>query len=307
MPRLWTTVHRKTDEKSDCSDNARLDRSLVARTHLSGWNRSSCPGVWAVAANLRQREIRQSSPSRWGLPQKKGKLTIECDELWSFVDHKGNKQWVWLALDADTREIVGVYIGARDEAAAQKLWESLPPIYRQCAVAYTDFWAAYGTVLPCKRHQAVGKESGKTNRIERFNNTLRQRVSRLVRTRLIFFKVAREPHWCYLVFHSSLQFIITFVGLPTLEISSPISTISISLGIVLNVSRRCFNLTLRTSYAKLTIIEVLLLLSAKFCKLLGRNDPEAYYKSNQHRDCQIEVKKISNCDRLQCLSLLISD
>ncbi len=109
-------------------------------------------------------------------PPKKGKLTIECDELWSFVNHKGNKQWVWLALDADTREIVGVYIGARDEAAAQKLWESLPAVYRQCAVAYTDFWAAYGAVLPCKRHQAVGKERGKTNRIERFNNTLRQRA-----------------------------------------------------------------------------------------------------------------------------------
>jgi IS1 family transposase len=33
---------------------------------------------------------------------------VQCDELWSFVDHKGNKQWVWLALEADTREIVGV-------------------------------------------------------------------------------------------------------------------------------------------------------------------------------------------------------
>lgn len=43
--------------------------------------------------------------------QKKGRLTIQCDELWSFVDKKGNKQWVWLALDADTREIVGVHIG----------------------------------------------------------------------------------------------------------------------------------------------------------------------------------------------------
>ncbi len=60
----------------------------------------------------------------------------------SFVDNKDNKQWVWLALDADTREIVGVYIGARDEAAARGLWNSLPPVYRQCAVAYTDFWAA---------------------------------------------------------------------------------------------------------------------------------------------------------------------
>lgn len=89
------------------------------------------------------------------------------------MDNKGNKQWVWLALDCDTREIVGVYIGARDETAARKLWQSLPPKNRQCAIAYTDFWAAYGAVLPSNRHRAVGKETGKTSYVERFNNTLR--------------------------------------------------------------------------------------------------------------------------------------
>jgi IS1 family transposase len=114
-------------------------------------------------------------------PKKKGRLTIQCDESWSFVDNKGNQQWVWLALDAETREIVGVYIGARDEAAARESWKSLPPVYRRCAVAYTDFWADYGAVFPSKRHKAMGKETGKTSYIERFNNTLRQRVSRLVR------------------------------------------------------------------------------------------------------------------------------
>lgn len=41
------------------------------------------------------------------------------------MNNKGNKQWVWLALDAVTREIVGVYVGARDEASAQGLWDSL--------------------------------------------------------------------------------------------------------------------------------------------------------------------------------------
>ncbi len=104
------------------------------------------------------------------------------------MDKKGNKQWVCLALDADRREIVGVYVGERDEKAAKKLWDSLPPIYRQCAVAYTDFWAAYGAVFPSKRHHAVGKETGKTSYIERFNNTLRQRISRLVRKTLSFSK-----------------------------------------------------------------------------------------------------------------------
>ena len=118
----------------------------------------------------------------------RGKLTIECDELWSFVGNHDNKQWVWLAIDRDTREIVGVYIGARSEQSAWALWASLPAVYRQCAVSYTDFWAAYARVFPTKRHKAVGKDSGQTNHIERFNCTLRQRISRLVRKALSFSK-----------------------------------------------------------------------------------------------------------------------
>jgi IS1 family transposase len=100
--------------------------------------------------------------------------------MWSFVGNKDNKQWIWLAIDVSTKEIVGVYIGKRYQAGAQGLWDSLPPVYRQCAVSYTDFWSAYRTVFPQKRHKAVGKETGLTNYIERFNNTMRQRISRLV-------------------------------------------------------------------------------------------------------------------------------
>jgi IS1 family transposase len=115
-------------------------------------------------------------------------LTLECDELWSFVRSKRRQQWVWLALDRDTREIVGVAVGARTKATARKLWHSLPAAYRQRAVAYTDFWEAYAAILPSKRHRPVGKESGQTNHIERFNNTLRQRCSRFVRKTLSFSK-----------------------------------------------------------------------------------------------------------------------
>ncbi len=58
----------------------------------------------------------------------------------SFVGSKDNKQWIWLALDVGTREIVGVYVGDRSREGAQGLWDALPGVYRQCAVAYTDFW-----------------------------------------------------------------------------------------------------------------------------------------------------------------------
>ncbi len=116
------------------------------------------------------------------------RLSVQMDELWSFVKGKGNQQWVWLAIDTQTREIVGCYIGDRSGESAHKLWQSLPAVYRQCAVCYTDFWVSYSVALPSKRHLAVGKESGLTSYIERFNNTLRQRVSRLVRKTLSFSK-----------------------------------------------------------------------------------------------------------------------
>lgn len=91
-------------------------------------------------------------------------------------------------MDGDSREIVGLFVGNRDKEGAQGLWASLPPVYRQCAVAYTDFWEAYAAVFPTKRHRAVGKETGKTSYIERFNCTMRQRISRLVRKTLSFSK-----------------------------------------------------------------------------------------------------------------------
>jgi insertion element IS1 protein InsB len=108
--------------------------------------------------------------------------------MWSFVQNKGNKQWLWFALDVESREIVGAYIGSRDRSGAKGLWDSLPPVYRQCAVTFTDFWRAYDEIFPFNRHQSVGKDSGKTSYIERFNLTVRQRVSRLVRKTLSFSK-----------------------------------------------------------------------------------------------------------------------
>ena len=164
-----------------------IDRLLLEKISLAGIVRAT--GVsprWLqyyvnkkLGAVKRQVEVKS---------KKRGKLTIQCDEMWSFVGNKGNKQWIWLAIDVLTKEIVGVYIGQRDKDGARGLWNSLPPVYRQCAVSYTDFWSAYGIVFPKKRHRAVGKDTGQTNYIERFNNTMRQRISRLAIKTLSFSK-----------------------------------------------------------------------------------------------------------------------
>ena len=53
---------------------------------------------------------------------------------------------------------------------------------------YTDQYVVYERVIPAAQHRAIGKLARKTNHIERCNNTLHQRVSRLVREALSFSK-----------------------------------------------------------------------------------------------------------------------
>ena len=115
-------------------------------------------------------------------------VDIEGDELWSFVGCKENKAWVWFALDADTRQIVAFHVGDRSEQGARGLWEALPPGYRAHATFYTDLWEAYRLVIPARQHVPSDKGSGFASYIERFNCTLRQRASRLVRKALSFSK-----------------------------------------------------------------------------------------------------------------------
>jgi len=117
-----------------------------------------------------------------------GRLEVEADEMWSFVTKKANKQWVWIAMDKQTRQIIAFHVGDRSHESAKQLWANLPAVYREQATFYTDQYAVYTGIIPAAQHKAITKHARKTNHIERFNNTMRQRVSRLVRDTLAFSK-----------------------------------------------------------------------------------------------------------------------
>jgi insertion element IS1 protein InsB len=117
-----------------------------------------------------------------------GRLDVEADEMWSFVKQKANRQWVWIAKDQQTRQIIAFHIGDRSHDSAKQLWVNLPAAYREQATFYTDQYEVYKGVIPAAQHKAITKKARKTNHIERFNNTLRQRVSRLVRDTPAFSK-----------------------------------------------------------------------------------------------------------------------
>jgi insertion element IS1 protein InsB len=116
------------------------------------------------------------------------RLEVEADEMASFVQKKVNKPWIWIAMDAKSRQVIAFHVGDRSRRSAKHLGAKLPEAYRQHATFYTDQYVVYTGVIPAAQHRAISKWARTTNHIERFNNTLRQRVSRLGREALSFSK-----------------------------------------------------------------------------------------------------------------------
>ena len=100
---------------------------------------------------------------------------------------KEEKRWLWTAMCRRTRQIVAFVIGDRSSDTCRLLWQALPETYKLCKT-YSDFWEAYANVFPKETHQSVAKDSGETNHMERWNNTLRQWNARYTRKTLSFSK-----------------------------------------------------------------------------------------------------------------------
>jgi IS1 family transposase len=80
------------------------------------------------------------------------------------------------------------------EKSCQTLWNAIPEGYKHLH-SYSDFWAAYQKVFPKETHRSVDKDSGQTNHVERWNNTLRQWLSRYTRKTLSFSKSDEYHTW----------------------------------------------------------------------------------------------------------------
>jgi len=128
---------------------------------------------------------------------------LEVDEVWSFVRKRAWKRWLWTVLCRRTRQVIAFVIGDHSERSCRRLWRRIPLEYRGCR-SFSDFWKTYASVFPANTHECVGKETGETAHMERWNNTLRQRLARYVRKTLSF---SKNDRWHYRV---TTWFIITY-------------------------------------------------------------------------------------------------
>ena len=109
--------------------------------------------------------------------------SAELDEMWSFVQNKGNQRWLWLAIDHETRTILAYTFGQRKDTIFRQFQTLLEPF--GITKFYTDDWGIYRRNIDAEKH-FVGKKN--TQRIERKNLTLRTRIKRLCRKTICFSK-----------------------------------------------------------------------------------------------------------------------
>ena len=142
---------------------------------------------------------------------------LEGEELWSFVFRRKDKVWLWSALNRETREIVASACGERSENTCRILWGRVPSAYKE-AIVFSAYWSAYQAVSPSEQHRSVGKETGETAHIERWNNTLRQQLARFVRKTLSFSNCVEMHEICLKLFiHRSNTELLPIVGQISLQ------------------------------------------------------------------------------------------
>jgi IS1 family transposase len=118
-------------------------------------------------------------------------LTLEVDELWTYVGRKDNEYWVAYALDRKTREVVDFVIGKRTKGTLKLLIDRL--LLLRPLVIRTDKLTIYQRIIPKCLHRAGAYL---VNRIERKNLSLRTHLKRLSRKTICFSRSATLLESC---------------------------------------------------------------------------------------------------------------
>ena len=91
-----------------------------ARSSLRGLARTFGVSRNTVSAWLKQALTLLARNDTLLEPAEFAPVELELDELGSFVRHKGNKRWIWLALCQATRQVGACVVGGRGKASAVK-------------------------------------------------------------------------------------------------------------------------------------------------------------------------------------------
>jgi insertion element IS1 protein InsB len=157
------------------------DKQKIMDCYAEGMGLNSICRVFRVGINSLQAWIKEEG-EKFIQPDITEEKFVSCDEMWTFVQKKKQKAWIWLCYSKITKKILAVHIGNRGKESAKKLINQVPNMKIYC----TDDWDAYGCAIEDPETREIGKRN--TQDIERFNLRMRMVLARLQRRTIKFSK-----------------------------------------------------------------------------------------------------------------------
>jgi insertion element IS1 protein InsB len=157
------------------------DKRKIMDCYAEGLGLNSICRVFKVGINSLQAWIKEEG-EKFIQPDITEEKFVSCDEMWTFVQKKKQKAWIWLCYSKMTKKILAVHIGNRGKDSAKKLIDQVPNMKIYC----TDDWDAYGCAIEAPEKREIGKRN--TQDIERFNLRMRMVLARLQRRTIKFSK-----------------------------------------------------------------------------------------------------------------------
>jgi insertion element IS1 protein InsB len=167
-------------KKKEKSPKHKLKRQIMD-CYAEGMGMNSLCRVFKVSINTLIKWIKIEGKA-FKQPDLSREKFVSCDEMWTFVQKKADKAWIWLCYSKMTKKILAVHIGNRGKESAKELINQVPNMKLYC----TDNWDAYNAAIEDPNRREIGKRN--TQDIERFNLRMRMVLARLQRRTIKFSK-----------------------------------------------------------------------------------------------------------------------
>ena len=158
---------------------------------LHGSGLRDCTKIFGVSPKTSLRLIEKTAKTLVTKPRLKRYKRVQIDELYSFVNQKGKKVWIFYVYAPETKEILAVTMGKRSIKQLRSLMLQLKHLRIEIEFYCTDGFKGFQALLPYFNH-LIGKDF--TKDIEGVNTVIRSKIARLHRRTTKFSKKLKY-HW----------------------------------------------------------------------------------------------------------------
>jgi len=178
-------------------------KQQVISSLIHGSGIRDCASVFKISRQTVLNLIEKTGKQLKIVPSKKYYEQIQIDELYSFVNSKGKKVWIFYAYAPETKEILAFTMGRRTTQQVRYLMLKIKHLKIEIGCFRTDGFEGFKSVLSKYQH-LIGKEY--TKHIEGRNTHIRARIARLQRRSTKFSKKLFFQWWLFTIFVYALNF-----------------------------------------------------------------------------------------------------